>query len=150
MKGDKIDQLNKLIATFKVPHVINRRFPRISDKMKLKSSEIKLFVFHLSVPMLLGFLPVDYWYLLCLYVFSIRTLYEPCNQDSLRLADIMIRHYHDSLGNPSYFGKDAYSYTIHAHLHLPDQVSKHGPLHSHSQFVFEVNLICMHLILEYE
>ena len=37
----------------------------------------------------------------------------------------------------SYFGLYAYDYTIHAHLHLADQVRMHGPLHCHSQFVFE-------------
>ncbi|CAF1130945.1 unnamed protein product, partial [Brachionus calyciflorus] len=35
------------------------------------------------------------------------------------------------------FGTYSYDYTIHAHLHLPDQVRQHGPLYSHSQFVFE-------------
>jgi hypothetical protein len=35
------------------------------------------------------------------------------------------------------YGLSAYDYTIHAHLHLVDQVLKHGPLHCHSQFFFE-------------
>ena len=37
-----------------------------------------------------------------------------------------------------YYGDYAYDFTVHAHLHLADQVEKHGPLKTHSQFVFEV------------
>ena len=37
-----------------------------------------------------------------------------------------------------FFDVSVYDYTLHAHLHLRSQVEDHGPLHSNSQFVFEV------------
>ena len=91
---------------------------------------------HLCIPLLLDVLPGNYWTLLCLYVFAIRLLYEPSDVESRSLAQQLITIYHSQLGE--YFGMQAYSYTIHAHLHLVEQVVLHGPLHSHSQFVFEV------------
>ena len=74
-----------------------------------------------------------------MYVFAVRTLYEPIeNKLDISKAKSMMETYFNNLDE--YFGEYAYDYTIHAHLHLAYQVSKHGPLHSHSQFVFEVNL----------
>ncbi|CAF1035272.1 unnamed protein product, partial [Brachionus calyciflorus] len=63
-------------------------------------------------------------------VFAIRILYETIKDiKKIDNAHDIIEKYVASL--------DAYDYTVHAHLHLADQVKKHGPLYSHSQFVFE-------------
>ena len=78
--------------------------------------------------------------MLCLYVFSVRILYEPIkNENDVAIAEEMLNKYHNLL--EEFFGRNAYTYTIHAHLHLPQQVRHHGPFHGHSQFVFEVIFI---------
>jgi len=87
---------------------------------------------------LINFLAEDLWYLLCQYVFSIRILYEPIqDKNAIKVADDLINSY-VRLSSQIY-GKEVADYTVHAHLHLPKQVMLHGPLHCHSQFVFEVN-----------
>ena len=73
------------------------------------------------------------------YVAAIRILYEP----TIALSDIdfaehLIEKYTDEIETA--FGERAYNYTVHVHLHLAEQVRDHGPLHGHSQFVFEVIL----------
>ncbi len=45
------------------------------------------------------------------------------------------------------FGRYAYDYTLHAHLHLACQVRLHGPLQSNSQFVFEEAIYNFKLLL---
>lgn len=118
-----------------VPHFINRKFPMIEEKFKLKSSELKIFILYWAVPLLMNILPTKYWYMLCLYVFSVKILYEPIKEkNELYIASDLINSYVKNTEN--IFGE--IDYTLHAHLHLPRQVLDHGPLHVHSQFCFEV------------
>jgi hypothetical protein len=126
---------NKLLNSHTVPHNISRKFPHVEKNLKFKSTELKLFLFHLAAPMLMNILPIEYWCLLFTYVYSIRSIYEPFEKSSLKVIEDMIKFYHSSLNN--YFGNGAYDYSIHAHLHLTSQVLDHGPLYCHSQFVFE-------------
>jgi hypothetical protein len=65
-------------------------------------------------------------------------LYEPIEKENFKLVEEMLNNYVEYLS--VYFGDYAYDFTIHAHLHHVKQVEQHGPLKSHSQFVFEVNL----------
>jgi hypothetical protein len=128
----------------KVPHSLNRKITMIDQKIKYKSSELKIFIFYWAVPLLMDILPNIYWNLLCIYVFAVRTLYEPIESivDVSRAKELMETYFNNL---DEFFGEYAYDYTIHAHLHLADQVIKHGPLHSHSQFVFEV--ICYNYLM---
>ncbi len=71
--------------------------------------------------------------------FCNKNAYEPIKRYNLVFVEEMIKNYVNFMGK--YSGDYAYDFTIHAHLHLDKQVEKHGPLKSHSQFVFEVNLI---------
>ena len=63
-------------------------------------------------------------------------IYEPINKNNLATVKEIINNYVKYLG--VYFADYAYDFTIHAHIHLVKQVEEHGPLKSHSQFVFEV------------
>ncbi|RNA18943.1 hypothetical protein BpHYR1_000607 [Brachionus plicatilis] len=137
--GDKLCQINKILSTIKFPSEFSRKFKQYNSKLQYKSSELKQFLFFDSVPVLMKFLPVPYWNLLILYVFSTRIFYESIdNRDMLEVAKKMIESYHDSIGK--YYGTSEYNYTIHAHLHLYDQVIMHGPLQCHSAFFFEGSL----------
>ena len=61
-----------------VPHEFSRNFPEIKPiHTKYKAPELKIFLFYLSVPVLLDLLPKDMWSLLFIYVFAIRTFFEP-------------------------------------------------------------------------
>ncbi len=136
-KGHETGLINTLIRKMKVPHFINRKFPEIDGKIKLKSSELKLFIFFWALPLLMHTLPSPFWYLLCQYVLAIRILYEPIKKlDDVKLADELINSYVEK--TDQIFGDEATTYTLHAHLHLPKQVLDHGPLHCNSQFCFEV------------
>ena len=109
-----------------------------------KSSELRLFLFHWCLPLLLSCWKEqvaedndNFWHFFALYILGVCILYEPSNADSINQAKRLIQSYHHYIED--HFGQGAYTYTIHAHLHLANQVLRHGPLHSHTQFVFEVN-----------
>ena len=73
-----------------------------------------------------------------MYVFSVRTFYEPIkDKQVVKMAGQMINVYYEAL--EELYGESAYTNTIHAHLHLCEQVLSHGPLHGCSHFFFEVN-----------
>lgn len=131
--------MNKILTNTKLPHNFNRKIHDIADK-QMKSTQYKTFLFYLMLPTLLPFLPANYFYLLASYVIAMRILYEPIESiENVKLAEMLLKRYFTSL--KSHFGEFAYDYTVHAHLHLAEQVKKHGPLHTHSAFVFEVSYL---------
>ena len=81
-------------------------------------------------------MPSIYFCHFACYIFAIRMLYEPTNTKDMAIAKDLIKNCIEFLGK--YYGDYAYDFTVHAHLHLADQVEQHGPLKTHSQFVFEV------------
>lgn len=52
----------------------------------------------------------------------------------------MIEFYHSNFGNGEYFGHGSYSYTMHTHLHLKNQVKCEGPLECHELSSFKVKI----------
>ena len=71
-------EINICVANVQVPHEFSRKFPEIKPKhTKYKATEMKIFLFYLSVPILNGIMPIDNWCFLFIYVFATRTLYEP-------------------------------------------------------------------------
>ena len=126
------------LLKIKVPHFINRKPRSLKEISKWKSVEIKLFCLYLAVPLLIDFIPDIYYCHIACYIFAMRTLYEPISKNNLKDVEEIIIKYVHFIGK--YYGNYAYDFTIHAHLHLVKQVEQHGPLKSHSQFVFEVLL----------
>ena len=142
--GKKVIQINKILSKTKLPHNFNRKIHNITDTKQWKSTQYKTFLFYLMIPTFMHILPDKYFYHLSSYIIAIRLLYEPIRKlEDIELADSLLKTYFTELKN--HFGDYDYDYTIHAHLHLAEQVRKHGPLHSHSQFVFEVSFYLIHI-----
>ena len=57
----------------------------------------------------------------------------------------LIKNYIEYLGK--YYGDYAYDFTVHAQIHLGDQVEQDGPLKTHSQFVFEIFSITIIILI---
>ena len=73
-KKETIDLINKILIETKLPHTFNRKGTNIKEASKWKSSEIKTFLFYLSIPIFLNFLPSRYFYEYASYVIAIRIL----------------------------------------------------------------------------
>lgn len=135
--GNNLPGFNSLLSKCKTPHNLGRKIKQIDEKIKLKSNELKIFLFYRAIPILIDILPTNYFYYLASYVIAIRILYEPIqNNELIVVARDILENYVNNLKEE--FGLNAYDYNLHEHLHLADQVVNHGPLKSHSQFVFEV------------
>jgi hypothetical protein len=135
IKCSDFKEINLILKSTKIPHIINRKPSKIEECNRWKSSEIKLFLFYLSTPIFIGALSDWYFYRYVSYVIAVRMLYEPIeNINCLKTVEDIFINYMKELND--IFSIEAYTYTIHAHLHLVEQVKQHGPLHSHSQFFF--------------
>ncbi len=77
---------------------------------------------------------------------AVRILYKPIHDiSSIDDSDYILQAYVNSLIHM--FGRYAYDYTLHAHLHLTEQVRRHRPLQSNSQFIFEGAIYNLKLLL---
>ena len=92
---------------------MNRKPRSLKEINKWKSSEIKLFSFHLSITSLITCMPSIYFCHFACYIFAIRFLYEPINKYNLTISEEIIKQYVNYLGK--YYGDYAYDFTIHAH-----------------------------------
>ncbi len=75
----------------------------------------------------------SYFYKLSCSVLSIRMLFEPIKNmiDLVKVEKILVNYIKDLEDSfPNY----ALTYTIHAHIHLVNQVQFHGPLQAYSLF----------------
>jgi len=146
-QGDNIKFINKVLCSIKLPHTIHRKPSKVEDNSKWKSSEIKIFLFFQSVPIFMYILPSWYLYRYIAYVIAIRILYEPIHdKKKIDIAEKILIEYIKDLEDTFFYS--AYTYTIHAHLHLADQVRSHGPLHTNSAFCFEGALFNTKILLE--
>ena len=51
----------------------------------------------------------------------------------------MLEFYHKNVGTDEFYGVKENTYTMHAQLHLKEQVYEKGPLECHALNSFEVN-----------
>jgi hypothetical protein len=72
--------LDEAIKSIKIPHFFNRKPRTVNEFSKWKSSEVKLFSFYLSIPLLMNHIPSLYFCHYACYIFAIRSLYEPLNK----------------------------------------------------------------------
>jgi hypothetical protein len=132
--GEKLLYVNKILESIKMPHYINRKATNIEICSKWKSSEVKNFF--QSLPIFIKIFPSWFFYRFASYVIALRIMYEPIKSNNdLNTAEVMMYKYVKSLEDT--YDEYAYSFTVHAHLHLASQVRSHGPLQCHSQFCFE-------------
>ena len=135
-----IEKINILLSSINMPHNINRKPTSLEQFSKWKSSELKIFLFYESIPMLIGKVTPTFFAYFSSYVIAMRLLYELIeNSDSINVAEKILNLYLNQLEDV--YTKFAQTFTAHAHLHLAEQVRQHGSLHSVSQFFFEVNFI---------
>jgi hypothetical protein len=138
VSADVLHVLNSKLKTVRFPHDFNRRPSNIELMSKWKSSEIKIFCFYVAIPLFVNHIPSIYFCSFAIYVFATRLLYEPATVANVNLAKEMLDNYHANL--EKIYGDYAYDFTVHGLTHLASQVLKHGPLKTHSNFVFEVSL----------
>ena len=87
-----------------------------------------------------------FFYQYTAYVIAIRILWEPIKSETdLKLSELILKNYCREIEET--FNINACLFTLHAHLHLVEQVKNHGPLNGHAQFFFEVKNLILSIFL---
>lgn len=117
-----------------------KEFPRSQRSFKernyFKANEYRNIAFYLLVGLFRNFLSKIYYENLVIYAIFIRILCDTnLTKNDIEFADELIHKFVSDYER--LYGPCAMTYNLHAHLHLPLQVYRHGPLNKISSFGFE-------------
>ena len=128
--------LEAIMKTIQFPHDFNRKLRPFNEIKRWKDREVQNFFLHVSLPLLRPFLPLEFFFHLCLLVSAIWLLtFDEVTEYNITIAKMLLSHYARLV--EVLYGKTQVTYTVHGLQHLPDQVTNFGPLILHSGFVFE-------------
>ncbi|CAF1157429.1 unnamed protein product [Adineta ricciae] len=119
-----------------LPHNVKVRYDfSIKEATHWKAKHGRLFVLHVGLPILFDILPVSYLFHFAVYALAIKLLHAPEDKSEIDLADRLLNFYCQS--SSLVYDSTIELYSLHAHLHLADQVRHHGGLSYTSAFAFE-------------
>jgi hypothetical protein len=136
--------LNKEAVTNISSHLFSQRFPHnMSVKFNYplnlcndwKAKHFRIFLLSIGVPLVLKHLPQVVASHFTLYSMFIKLLHNPYSIEEIELADKIIHYYCKTAVHV--YGESIELFSLHAHLHLPQQVLNHGGLSFTSAFCFE-------------
>ena len=100
-----------------------------------KAKHFRIFLLCIGVPLMLKHLPSIIASHFSLYSMFIKLLHNPNSIEEIQLADQIIHYYCKTATHV--YGESIELFSLHAHLHLPQQVLNHGGLSFTSAFCFE-------------
>ena len=117
-----IAEIDSALLRLRLPHDISVKYDysfRLIQDWKAKHA--RLFVLNLGLPLLAQHLPVLMLSHFSIYCMFIKIVHCPKNSEEILLAERLIHYYCQS---SSYVHDPKIElYSLHAHLHLPEQVS---------------------------
>ena len=128
--------IDNCLSMQRLPHNMNVRFDfSIAEAFHWKVKHGRLFVLYIGLPILINILPLSYAFHFAVYTLAIKLLHAPENQPEIDLAEQLLNFYCRS--SSLIYGSTIELYSLHAHLHLAEQVRYHGGLSYTSAFTFE-------------
>ncbi|CAF2043958.1 unnamed protein product, partial [Rotaria magnacalcarata] len=107
----------------------------IVSSAQWKAKNSRLFVLNVGVPIVLLNLPKLLASHFLLYSTAVKILHAPESVDEINLAEQVMNYYCKTA--PLVHGPSIELYSLHAHIHLAQQVKRHGGLGHTSAFAFE-------------
>ncbi|XP_066584839.1 uncharacterized protein [Prorops nasuta] len=130
------DSINQRLMAIKPPKFIHRMARSTQDLVHWKASELKMWAFYYSLPILEGILPQEYFNNYKLLI--IATAILSFDEIALNLIDIAEDFLHKFVKDFEHlYGIRFCSINIHQALHLPDCVRKFGPLWATTAYEYE-------------
>ena len=128
--------IDNCLSMQRLPHNMNVRFDfSIAKAFHWKAKHGRLFVLYIGLPILINILPLSYAFHFAVYALAIKLLHAPENQPEIDLAEQLLNFYCRS--SSLIYDSIIELYSLHAHLHLAEQVRYHGGLSYTSAFAFE-------------
>ncbi|XP_026475923.1 uncharacterized protein LOC113381164, partial [Ctenocephalides felis] len=130
-----INVIDARLKSIKPPKFVHRMPRSVTELLHWKASELKLWFFHYSLPVLYGILAPQYFEHYVLLVAGISILNS--NTISLYKLDVARDFLHKVKCFEYLYGEMYCSINVHQLLHLPDCVQNLGPLWVYSCFEYE-------------
>ncbi|CAF3472495.1 unnamed protein product [Rotaria socialis] len=119
-----------------LPHNVNVPFlDSILNASQWKAKNSRLFVLNVGVPIVTLHLPQLLASHFLLYSMAVKMLHAPESIEEINLAEDLMNYYCKTAG--LIHDRSIEIYSLHAHIHLAQQVRKHGGLAHTSAFGFE-------------
>ncbi|CAF3898565.1 unnamed protein product, partial [Rotaria sp. Silwood1] len=129
-------EIDTILEALRLPHNINVIFNHsISNVCEWHAKHSRLFVLNIGLPCITLHLPKINTSHFAVYCLAIRFLHCPKSHDEINLAESLIDYY--CRAAPQVFDDSIELLSLHAHLHLGEQVKRHGGLGFSSAFCFE-------------
>lgn len=121
LSRDTIARIDSVLQNTRLPHNVNVKFIySIESIQDWKAKHVRLFILHLALPILVQYLPIQYSSHFAIYCIFVKLLHCPKKLEDIQLADQLI-HYYCQTSSKVYDPKIEL-YSLHAHIHLPEQV----------------------------
>ena len=136
LQQSNLTELDTVLMNLRLPHNISIIFNHsISDVSEWHAKHLRLFVLNVGLPCVTLHLPIIYSSHFAVYCLAIRFLHCPRSHDELDLAQSLIDYY--CRAAPGVFDDSIELLSLHTHLHLVEQVKRHGGPAFSSAFCFE-------------
>lgn len=110
-------------------------YESLSNSSQWKARANRVFVLNVGLPIVIQSLPILLSSHFLLYCIAIKILHAPESDEEVNLADQILRYYCQTA--PMIYDSSIELFSLHAHMHLPEQVKRHGGLAFTSAFAFE-------------
>ncbi|CAF2890961.1 unnamed protein product [Rotaria sp. Silwood2] len=136
LERSSLAEINTLLESIRLPHNVHAKFNySISDVSEWHAKHFRLFVLNIGLPCIVPHLPKFISSHFAIYCLAIKFLHCPESLDEINIADSFIDYY--CRAAPLVFDQSIELLSLHAHLHLAEQVKRHGGLGFSSAFCFE-------------
>ncbi|CAF1498461.1 unnamed protein product [Rotaria sordida] len=133
---DALDYINSKLYSQRFPHNMSVKFNYPLNLCNdWKAKHFRVFILSIGLPYVLTRLPPLFASHFALYSMFIKLLHCPKSIDEIKLADKIIHYYCQTA--PQIYGESIELFSLHAHLHLPQQVLMHGTLAEMEQLAKE-------------
>ena len=136
VEKSSLHEIDHLLGELRLPHNLNIPFLESierADQWKAKNS--RLFVLNVGVPVATLHLPKILASHFLLYSMVIIMLHAPNSSDEIDMAEEIMNYYCKTA--PLVHDSSIELFSLHAHIHLAQQVRRHGGLGHTSAFGFE-------------
>ena len=136
ISADALAEINTKLSSQRFPHNMSVKFNYPLDSYSdCKAKHFRIFVLCIGLPIVVQHLPSIVASHFALYSMFIKLLHCPKSFDEIQLADKIIHYYCQRA--PQVYDETVELFSLHAHLHLPQQVYIRGGLSFTSAFCFE-------------
>lgn len=136
MSQTSIKSIDERLARLELPHNLRvYYYESIGNSSQWKARANRVFLLNVGVPIVIGNVPLLVLSHFFIYSMAIKILHAPKSNDEINLAGTMIEYYCRTAS--FIYGASIELFSLHAHLHLSEQVRRHGGLVHCSAFAFE-------------